>query len=110
MNLNELREMFGIKIYLEYEMYKKEMLKQSPEEIFDKAYEIDCYVTMYEYLLEMSQKLKKEEIESILFFPRFLAFLYGEWLGRSDVTQEEMYVYIYEEIQKQMQEFIQEVA
>ena len=110
MNLNELKEMFGIKIYLEFEMYKRDMLKKSSEEIFEKAYEIDCYVTMYEYLLEMSQKLKKEEIESILFFPRFLAFLYGEWLGRSEVTQEEMYAYIYGEIQKQTQEFVKEVA
>ena len=36
MNLSELREMFGIKIYLEYEMYKKEMLKQDSEEIFEE--------------------------------------------------------------------------
>ena len=42
MNIKQLREIMGTKVYLEHEHYRLNMLKNNPEEIYNLAYQIDC--------------------------------------------------------------------
>ena len=110
MNLEYLRELLGIKVYLEFDNFKKGMLKEEPKEIFNQAYKVDCYINFYEHLIGMSERLGEDEIKSVIFFPSFLAFLFEEWIKRPELGSNDMYEFISEEIQKQTREYLKEVA
>lgn len=90
MERSELGDMFNIKISLELKLFKKKMLKQSPEEIFARAYQIDCIINIYEFLLEMSREMEKERLKLMLAFPNLLAFLYSRWIKKEDSFGEEL--------------------
>lgn len=90
MEREELEKLFNVKIGLELERFKKKMLKQEPEEIFARAFQIDCVVNIYEILLEMSQKTEKEALEILLAFPGLLAFLYSRWTKWDSSFEEEL--------------------
>lgn len=100
MNLEELREILGMKIYLEYEVFKQTMTKKSTEEVYENAYQIDSYINLYEFLLELSRELGEEDIVSILLIPNVLTFLYDEWLSFEDSRSEDLCAFIRKEISK----------
>ena len=86
----ELREMFCVKIGLENTCFKKKMLKQSAEVLFERAYQIDTMLNLYELLMDMSQKMELEVLKTLLVFPNLLAFLYDQWLKEEDSHIEEL--------------------
>lgn len=86
----ELRELFCLKIGLENAQFKKRMLKQSAEVLFERAYQIDTMFNLYELLIEMSQKMELEVLKTLLVFPNLLAFLYDRWLKEEDSHIEEL--------------------
>ena len=86
----ELRELFCIKIGLENARFKERMLKQSAEVLFERAYQIDTMINLYELLMEMSQKMDPDVLKILLVFPNLLAFLYDRWLKVKDSHIEEL--------------------
>ena len=86
----ELRELFCTKIGLENALFKKRMLKQSTEVLFERAYQIDTMLNLYELLVEMSQKMELEVLKTLLVFPNLLAFLYERWIKEEDSHMEEL--------------------
>lgn len=90
MKCRKLQKLFCEKITLELERYKKRMLKQKPEIIMERVYQIDSMINIYESLLEMSQKLSEQALESMLVFPELMALLYAEWLDYEDSQMEEL--------------------
>jgi len=86
----ELRELFCVKIGLENALFKKRMLKQSAEVLFERAYQIDTMINLYELLMEMSQKMEPDVLKILLVFPNLLAFLYDRWLKVKDSHIEEL--------------------
>lgn len=86
----ELRELFCIKIGLENARFKQKMLKQSAEVLFERAYQIDTMLNLYELLVEMSQKMELEVLKTLLVFPNLLAFLYDRWIKEEDSHIEEL--------------------
>lgn len=86
----ELRELFCLKIGLENTCFKKKMLKQGVEVLFERAYQIDTMLNLYELLIEMSQKMELEVLKTLLVFPNLLAFLYDRWLKEEDSHIEEL--------------------
>lgn len=86
----ELRELFCLKIGLENARFKKKMLKQSVEVLFERAYQIDTMLNLYELLMDMSQKMELEVLKNLLVFPNLLAFLYDRWLKEEDSHIEEL--------------------
>ena len=86
----ELRELFCVKIGLENARFKKKMLKQSAEVLFERAYQIDTMINLYELLMEMSQKMEPEALKTLLVFPNLLAFLYDRWIKEADSHMEEL--------------------
>ena len=86
----ELRELFCIKIGLENARFKEKMLKQSAEVLFERAYQIDTMINLYELLMEMSQKMEPDVLKILLVFPNLLAFLYDRWLKVKDSHIEEL--------------------
>lgn len=74
----------------ELKLYKYRMLKQTKEEIFARAYEIDCMIRIYELLVEESQKMEKGQLESCIRSSNLLAYLYSEWLKLPDTQNAEL--------------------
>lgn len=110
MNLEQMREVFGTKIYLEYENFKQITLKKSVEEVYECAYQIDSYINLYEFLLEMCQEFEEEEITQILLIPNILAFLYDEWISFEDSSSEDLIDFIRREIKRMGKTNLMEVA
>lgn len=90
MAIEILREMFCYKISNELNVIKLRMLEKSKEEIWGSAYQIDSIINIYEILLEMSQKLDVKQLKYCIQTPQLLAFLYSEWLKKSDSAYKEM--------------------
>ena len=86
----ELRELFCIKIGLENARFKQKMLKQNAEVLFERAYQIDTMLNIYELLMEVSQKMELEVLKTLLVFPNLLAFLYDRWIKEEDSHIEEL--------------------
>ena len=99
MNLKEMREVAGMKIYMEYEIFKLTMLNMSGEKIYESAYQIDSYINLYEFLLEMCQEFEEREIKVILLTQNILASLYDEWLSFEDSSSEDLTGFIRREVQ-----------
>ena len=90
MEHKELEELFCAKISLEIKHFKQEMLEQSPEGIYEKAFCIDSTINIYELLLEMSQKMENKTLRKLMVFPKLLAFLYDRWMNTDDSRMEEL--------------------
>lgn len=90
MEKEELKELFCAKISLELGRFKQKMLKQSAETVYEKAFQIDCMINIYELLLEMSQETEEKTLKKLLVFPSLLAFLYSKWLKTDDSHTEEL--------------------
>lgn len=110
MSLEEMREIAGIKIYMEYELFKLQMMKKSVNEVYECAYQIDSYINLYEFLLEMCQEFEEREIKVILLTPNILAFLYDEWLSFEDSSSEDLTGFIRREIRYMKKVEMLEVA
>ena len=87
-----------MKVNLEYGIYKCSMLNKSAEEIYERAYEIDSYINLYEFLLELSQQLEEDELRSVLSVSDLLTFLYCTWLECDDSQAEELMKFLLEEL------------
>ncbi|WP_302955453.1 DUF3848 domain-containing protein [[Clostridium] scindens] len=90
MDIEELRELFCVKISLEYSKFKAKMLCNQPEQIYGEAYHVDCIINIYELLLEKSQKIEGKTLLRLLLFPNLLAFCYERWLKQQDSYDKEM--------------------
>ena len=104
----ELRELFCLKIGLENAQFKKRMLKQSAEVLFERSYQIDTMLNLYELLMEMSQKMELEVLKTLLVFPDLLAFLYERWIKEEDSHMEELQCSIEKNVEE-LQEKYQKV-
>ena len=110
MTLEEMREVVGNKIYLEYEVFKQTTLKKSVEEVYESSYQIDSYINLYEFLLDMCQEFEKEELIKILIIPNILGFLYDKWISFEDSSSEDLTNFINREIKNIRKINVLEVA
>ena len=86
----ELTEIFCLRLNLEQKRYKKRMLKMSPEAVFGKAYEINCMLSIYETLIEKSEKMETDILKCLLVLPDILHFFYRRWMKTGDSFQIEL--------------------
>lgn len=90
MERDKIQELFCEKISMELSRYKQRMLRQEPEYIFQRAYQIDSIISIYELLLELSQKAEEEALKVMLVFPNLLVFFYRRWMKQEDSAAEEL--------------------
>ena len=86
----ELTEIFCLRLNLEQKRYKKRMLKMNPEAVFGKAYEINCMLSIYETLVEKSEKMETDILKCLLVIPDILHFFYRRWMKTGDSFQMEL--------------------
>ena len=86
----DLEVLFCFKIGKELEQFKDEIEKMDLDEILARAYQVDAIITIYELLLEMSQQLGKEILETVILYPNLLAFLYEKWMEEEDSHMQEL--------------------
>lgn len=86
----ELAEIFCLRLNLEQKRYKKRMMKMSPDAVFGKAYEINCMLSIYETLIEKSEKMEADILKCLLVLPDILHFFYRKWMKTGDSFQMEL--------------------
>lgn len=86
----ELTEIFCLRLNLEQKRYKKRMLKMNAEAVFGKAYEINCMLSIYEMLIEKSEKMETDILKCLLVLPDILHFFYRRWMKTGDSFQMEL--------------------
>lgn len=86
----ELVEIFCLRLNLEQKRYKKRMMKMSPDAVFGKAYEINCMLSIYETLIEKSEKMEADILKCLLVLPDILHFFYRKWMKTGDSFQMEL--------------------
>ena len=86
----ELAEIFCLRLNLEQKRYKKRMMKMSPDAVFGKAYEINCMLSIYETLIEKSEKMEADILKCLLLLPDILHFFYHKWMKTGDSFQMEL--------------------
>ena len=79
-----LQQTFCWKINGELKLFQYQVLQKEKEAIYHAAYQIDCIISIYELLLEMSRRMSRETLEAAIAFPDILEFLYEEWMGYQD--------------------------
>ena len=87
---NELTEIFCLRLNLEQKRYKKRMMKMSPDAVFGKAYEINVMLSIYETLIEKSEKMETDILKCLLVLPDILHFFYRRWMKTGDSFQMEL--------------------
>lgn len=103
-SIKQLKEIMGTKVYLEHEQYRLNMLKNNSEEIYNLAYQIDCHINIYEYLLIISETATEEELATIINYPDFIDYVYEEWLKTDyDDLYEFIKDFVREETRKEFQ-------
>lgn len=90
MEKEQLEELFCAKLYLEIEKYKFRIRKKEPDEIIERAYEIDCMVNIYEMLREKSNGFSSDILQCLIVLPDILVRCYRRWLKCGDSFRKEM--------------------
>lgn len=98
MDREKLESLCYEKIDKELKFYKSCIMDKSKEEIYSAAYEIDCVISIYEFLVEIIDNLEEVYLETILVFPNLLLFLYSRWLKCEDSHMKELVCCIKKEI------------
>lgn len=84
MNREDLEALFCMKISAELEVFRMQMLKKSPEEIYRNAYQIDSVINIYEVLAEKAEYLDAGRLESLFAVPELLKYFYDRWMDYED--------------------------
>ena len=78
------------KLECELKAYKQKMYQLTPKEVFDRAYEIDTYINIYETLLMKIEDFTPVQLLGIIVISDILNFFYSHWLDVEDSRVEEL--------------------
>lgn len=95
-----LQQLLCQQIFLEKEAFKRSILNKEKADIYAAAYEIDCKITIYEQMVEMSQDMEVMALCSVVTLPDILAYFYAKWLEKEDSAWKELRECLTEEIRK----------
>ena len=84
MNREDLEALFCMKISAELEVFRMQMLKKTPEDIYGNAYQIDSVINIYEALAEKAEYLDAGQLESLFGVPGLLKYFYSRWMDYED--------------------------
>lgn len=84
MKREDLEAVFCMKISAELEVFRMQMLKKTPGEIYGNAYLIDSMINFYEALAEKAEYLDSEQLESLFAVPELLKYFYNRWMDYED--------------------------
>ena len=84
MNREDLEALFCMKISAELEVFRMQMLKKTPGEIYGNAYLIDSVINFYEALAEKAEYLDSGQLESLFAIPELLKYFYNRWMDYED--------------------------
>lgn len=84
-----LQQLLCVKLDIEMAVFKRNILQLDKEKIYEKAYEIDSIINLYELLADTSQEIEEETLKKMLLFPNLLTFFYERWLKVEDGIMED---------------------
>ena len=84
-----LQQLLCVKLDIEMSVFKRNILQLDKEKIYEKAYEIDSMINLYELLSDRSQEVEEETLKKMLLFQNLLTFFYERWLKVEDDIMED---------------------
>ena len=97
-----IRERFLNRIYAELQAFKENLLLKDKDTIFDESYKIETFVTLYEILVEQSERLSDAILLELLNQSTgILEELYQEWLKKEDNSYTELKEYVDSKLRKE---------
>ena len=94
-----VKEHFLDRLYGEYQSYKASVLGCPNAEIFNRCYEIDAMVNLYEILAEKADGLPEHVLAKLLQRRNILTELYEVWLKKDDGSYSELEKHVADEIE-----------
>ena len=94
-----VKEHFLDRIYGEYQAYRASVLSCPNAEIFNKCYEIDIMVNLYDILTEKADTLQENVLASLLQRRNILSELYESWLEKDSSGYSELESHVDSEIE-----------
>ena len=85
-----LKQTAYLKLEAELKEYKEKNYQLTGKEVFDRAYEIDTYINIYEILLEKIEEFTVAQLWGSIMIPHILSFLYIHWLDVEDSRAREL--------------------
>lgn len=95
---DELQQMFCEKLDRELQKYKRKILNLPPWEIYDRAYNIEITMDIYELLLQMSEGMDRYTMKRLIVMPNLLGHMYMMWLKKEDSLLFELEDCLHEQI------------
>jgi hypothetical protein len=96
--MDEKKDHVSDRIYGEYQAYRADILGLSNTGIFEKCYEIDTIVNIYEILTEKIQDMSEDTLNELLSQKNILMWFYDSWLSKDDINYRELESHIEDEI------------
>jgi hypothetical protein len=96
--MDEKKDHISDRIYGEYQAYRADILGLSNTRIFEKCYEIDTIVNIYEILTEKIQDMSEDTLNELLSQKNILMWFYDSWLSKDDINYRELESHIEDEI------------
>ena len=94
------RELFLKKLYEELQLFKESVMQMEKERIYEEAYKIEVYASLYEILMEQSEKYPVWLLEKLAAKENVLWLLYDAWLKKDGDLYEELYSHVTYEMKK----------
>ena len=98
--MEEIKEIFRIKVYREFLQYKESMLRQDKTELFASCYMIEVYQEIYGILCEVAEKQPEPVLEMLYGKDNLLEWMCETWLKVEDSYYREMKEHVEREIQR----------
>lgn len=90
MKAKDIKKAFFEKIAYELNLFRRKMLEQGVEKVYDNAFEIDSMVSIYELLVDKGESLGVVTIMKLLVIPDLLNYIFKKWINTEDTTMEEL--------------------
>ena len=99
MEKETIKEKFVKKIYRELQDYKEYILQQDKSVIYEEAYKVEVFSTLYEILLEKADSISDVILLNLVSqSSSILENLYQDWLKKEDSSYHELQEHVYSEL------------
>lgn len=97
---NDVKKFFLKKLYEELQLFRSSILQMDKEKIYEEAYKIEIYASLYKILVEQSEDYPVQLLEKMIVKGNVLQLLYDTWLKKEDGLYEELCSHVIYEIEK----------
>ncbi len=93
-----MRDRLKKKLGIEYARFKEDVLQLTPQEIYERSFQIDITWNLHEILQSLLPDLSEEEVRKLCVLENVIGHLFQGWLKVDDSCMDELRAYVKEKI------------